>query len=66
LVLAINGKAIHRLADVTEAAKSPENGFHRIDLEGSAGPIFLDDSTLVTEEEEVRKRYGIPRKMGGD
>jgi len=66
LVLAINGKAIHRLADVTEAAKSPENGFHRIDLEGSAGPIFLDDSTLVTEEEEVRKRYGIPRKMGGN
>ena len=60
LVVAINGRPIHELADVTEAAKYPVNGFHRIDLEGAAGPIYLDASTLQSEEERIKREYGIP------
>ena len=56
----INGREIHGLSDVTEAAKHPENGFHRITLEGSVGPVYLDAATLASEEEAVKARYGIP------
>ncbi len=61
VVLSINGRDIHSLADVTEAAKHPENGFQKIILEGSVGPIFLEAATLATEEEAIRAEYGIPR-----
>jgi len=62
VVATINGRPIHGLADVNEAAKHPENGFQRIDLEGSAGPIFLDATTLASEEAQLRNEYGIPAK----
>ena len=60
LVVAINGRPIRELSDVTEAAKHPVNGFHRIDLEGAAGPIYLNASTLRAEEERLKREYGIP------
>ena len=60
VVSKVNGRPIHGLNDVTEAAKHPINGFDRIDLEGSAGPIFLDASTLADEESKLRNQYGIP------
>ena len=59
LVLSINGRDIHSLSDVTEAAKHPEKGFQKIILEGSVGPIYLDASTTDSEEESVRAQYGI-------
>ena len=62
LVTSINGRPIRELADVDEAIRHPEGGFHRIDLEGSAGPIFLDAATLQAEEERIRTQYGIPLK----
>ena len=62
LVTSINGRPIRELADVDEAVRHPEGGFHRIDLEGSAGPIFLDAATLQSEEERIRTQYGIPLK----
>jgi hypothetical protein len=60
VVTQINGRPIHGLADVRESAKHPVKGFHRIDLEGSAGPIYLDASTLGEEESMLRNQYGIP------
>ena len=62
VVLTINGMPIHELADVNEAAKHPEKGFQRIELEGSAGPIYLDNASLESEEAQLRSEYGIPAK----
>ena len=62
VVVKINGMPIHGLADVNEAAKHPKNGFQRIDLEGSAGPITLDNASLESEEAQLRSEYGIPAK----
>ena len=62
VVVSINGMSIHGLADVSEAIKHPQNGFQRIDLEGSAGPIYLNASTLEAEEAQLRRQYGIPAK----
>ena len=62
VVTKINGKPIHGLDDVTEASKYPINGFHRIDLMGSSGPIYLNASTLSEEENKLRNEYGIPPK----
>lgn len=60
----INGMPINSLADVTEARKRPINGFHRIDLEGGTGSIFLEADTLDTEEARLKARYGIPSENG--
>jgi len=62
VVVSINGMPIHGLADVSEAIQHPQNGFQRIDLEGSAGPIYLNASTLEAEEAQLRRQYGIPSK----
>jgi hypothetical protein len=59
-VVAINGRPIHDLADVTAATQHPVNGFHRVDLEGSAGSIYLEASTLQAEGERLRREYGFP------
>lgn len=63
LVLSINGTPIMSLKDVSEAARHPVGGFHRILLEGAGGPIFLDASNLPAEEAKVRERYGIPQAI---
>jgi hypothetical protein len=60
VVVRINDRDIHDLSDVSEAANHPINGFHKIILEGSVGPIYLDASTCSSDEEEVRRHYGIP------
>ena len=59
VVKSINGRDIHKLADVTEAAKYPEKGFQRIIVEGAVGPIYLEASEMASEEGEVRREYGI-------
>jgi PDZ domain len=56
----INGMPIRRLEDVIEASNHPLKGFHRIDLEGSVGPIYLDALTLTEEENRLKSEYGIP------
>jgi hypothetical protein len=62
VVVAINGMPIHGLADVSRAVIHPQNGFQRIDLEGSAGPVYLDAATLESEEARLRNQFGIPAK----
>jgi S1-C subfamily serine protease len=60
----INGMPINSLGDVSEARKHPVRGFHRIDLDGGAGPIFLEDRSLDSEEDRLKARYGIPSGNG--
>lgn len=60
VVKRINGRSIRCLADVAAAADHPEGGFHRIELEGATGPIFLDAGNLPEEEAKIRAHYGIP------
>jgi S1-C subfamily serine protease len=60
LVEKINGVPIRSLQDVAEARKHPAGGFHRIDLDGGAGSIFLEADTLDSEEARLKSRYGIP------
>ena len=62
LVERINNMPIRDLSDVVEARKHPVNGYHRIDLEGSLGPIFLEAATLDAEELRLKSSYGIPAK----
>ncbi len=60
VVRSINDMEIHRLTDIAEAVKHPIKGFHKIILEGSVGPIYLDASTCDAEEQQIRQHYGIP------
>ena len=60
MVERINGREILSLADVDEAARHPVEGFHRIELEGDTGPIFLNAATLQEEEARIRAQYAIP------
>lgn len=60
LIERINGRRILSLEDVIEARKHPLNGYHRIDLEGDPGPIFLDAATLDAEQARLMGEYGLP------
>lgn len=60
LIERINGRQILSLKDVAEARKHPINGYHRIDLEGAGGPIFLDAGSLDDEQIRLMGEYGIP------
>ncbi len=56
----INGVPINSLSDVAEARKHPLGRFHRIDLAGGVGSIFLEADSLDSEEAHLMARYGIP------
>lgn len=56
----INGRPIRRLEDIAEAAKHPEGGFHRIELESEPGVIYLDASEASESGAEIQKSYGLP------
>ena len=60
VVESVNGRAIHSLDDLAEAVRNPSGGFHRIDLDGSAGPIFLETEGLEELQNQLMKQYGIP------
>jgi hypothetical protein len=55
----INGIPINSLEDVNEARKHPVGAFHRVDLEGGAGSIFLEAASLDSEEKRLKDQYGI-------
>jgi hypothetical protein len=56
----VNGRPIRSLDDLREAVRHPAGDFHRIDLDGSAGPIFLETAGLQTLESQLLREYGIP------
>lgn len=58
----VNCRTILSLNDLRKAVRHPSGGFHRIDLEGSAGPIFLETEGLEALEGQLLKEYGIPER----
>lgn len=56
----INGREIKSLEDVAEAVKTPENGFHRIELESDPGVIFLDAKQVEETADDLQRSYGLP------
>ncbi|GAB4179895.1 MAG: trypsin-like peptidase domain-containing protein [Terrimicrobiaceae bacterium] len=60
VVKSINGKPIHRLEDVVEAADQPMDGFQKIEFEEDPGVIYLDASGIEKNREQLMKHYGLP------
>lgn len=60
----VNGRTIRSLEDLREAIRHPSGGFHRIDLDGSAGPVFLETGGLEQLESQLLKQYGMPAPPG--
>ncbi len=61
----INGRPVDGVAAVVEALRHPENGFHTISFEPSAGPAeaVLDAATLATATTEILSDYRVPAAM---
>jgi len=60
VVKKINGIEIKSLEDVSRAAASPENGFHKITFEEDPGFILLDAKAAETGRDRLMQEYGIP------
>lgn len=59
-VTRVNGVAIHRLEDLAKAARQPQNGYHRIELESDPKVLFLDARKCEESAEELKRSYGLP------
>jgi len=55
-----NGRPIRRLADVIEAATSPDGGFHVLRFEGMPQSLVLDAAACAQATDEIRCEYGVP------
>lgn len=60
VVLNVNGRTIGKLSDVASALQSPENGFHKIEVEQSPGILYLDPQELPQIHKMIEERYRIP------
>jgi hypothetical protein len=60
VVTRVNGHAIRKLADVATAIKTPQGGFHKIEVEQPPGIIYLDPKEVPLIHQIIRKRYRIP------
>ena len=62
MILSVNGKPVHSLADVREALKQPQDGYQVLEtLPGQGrGKVVFKAGLLETMNRRVRERYGIP------
>ncbi len=60
VITKINGRPIHRLEDVAEAAKHPAKGFHKIEMESDPGTLYLNAEDSKKAADQLRATYGIP------
>lgn len=60
VVLQVNGQPIGKLSDVASALQSPQDGFHKIEVEQSPGILYLDPQELPLIHKMIEKRYRIP------
>lgn len=60
VVKEINGIEIKSLDDISRAAASPENGFHKITFEEDPGFILLDAKAAESGRDRLMQEYGIP------
>ncbi len=60
VVSRVNGKEIRSLNDVVEAAKSPVDGFQKIELEEDPGLIILDAAAIEANRDALTRKYALP------
>jgi len=60
VVKKINGRDIRSLDDVAEAAKHPEKGFHKVELESDPGVLYLDAKDVAAGASQLQDSYGLP------
>jgi len=60
VVTKLNGRPVHSLAELAEAAKSPVNGFHKIEIEEDPRAIYLDAASVSANQDPLAKHYGLP------
>jgi hypothetical protein len=60
VVAKANGRTIRSLEDLAEAARQPEGGFHKIELEEDPKFIFLDAQSVGANQEALKKHYALP------
>jgi S1-C subfamily serine protease len=60
VVKRVNGQTIHKLADVATAVKTPQGGFHKIEVEQTPGILYLDPKEVPLIHQIIRERYRIP------
>jgi hypothetical protein len=56
----VNGRSIRKLTDVASALQSPQDGFHKIEVEQSPGILYLDPQELPLIHKMIEERYRIP------
>lgn len=64
-VTKINNVPILSLADVEKAVARPLNGFHKIELEEHPRVIYLDAEQVRSQEELLKRAYGLASIKGG-
>jgi len=60
VVAKVNGKEIRCLDDVVAAAKSPVDGFQKIELDEDPGLIFLDAAAIEANRDALMRKYSLP------
>jgi S1-C subfamily serine protease len=60
VVTKVNGQPIKSLADLSEAAKKPVEGFHKIEFEEDPKLLFLDATSIQSNADELKKHYSLP------
>lgn len=60
VVVAVNGRKIGSMQDLSEAFAHPDKGFHVIHFEGRNDPLVLDAAITREADTQIRTRYAIP------
>ena len=60
VVTKINGLALQSLEDLPAALAKAEGGIHKIEFDGDPSVIYLDATTLATNEAALVKNYRLP------
>jgi S1-C subfamily serine protease len=60
VVTKVNGHSIKSLADLSEAAKKPDGGFHKIEFEEDPKVLVLDAASIQSNADELKKHYSLP------
>jgi hypothetical protein len=60
VVTKVNGHPIKSLADLSEAAKKPVNGFQKIEFEEDPKFLFLDAASIQSNADNLKKHYALP------
>jgi hypothetical protein len=60
VVTKVNGVEIKSLADLAKAAKTPKDGFHKVEFEQDPGFIYLDSAEVDNGKSQVTEEYNIP------